>query len=58
MIKENLATAGEIAKIQLDAARRIDERMRTMAQAGAGGELTEWASTIAIITAAGGPRSR
>jgi hypothetical protein len=35
MIKSNLAVAGEIARIQLDAARRIDARMRTMAQAGA-----------------------
>ena len=35
-IKENLTIAAEIAKIQLNAARRIDERTRTMAQAGAG----------------------
>ena len=35
-IKDNLALAASIAKIQLDAAQRIDERTRTMAQAGAG----------------------
>ena len=37
-IKENLVFAAEIAKIQLNAAERIDERTHTMAQAGAGAD--------------------
>jgi hypothetical protein len=34
-IKANLALAGEIAKTQLEAARRIDQRTRTIARGGA-----------------------
>ena len=34
MIKTNQALAGEIARIQLEATRRIDEQTRRMAQAG------------------------
>ncbi len=37
LIKENQAMAGRIAQQQLDAARRIDERTRAMAQSGTGG---------------------
>ena len=36
MIKDNREKAGEIARIQLEATRRIDERTRRMAQAEAG----------------------
>jgi hypothetical protein len=36
MIKNNKAMAGQIAKIQLDATRRIDERTRAMAQSANG----------------------
>ncbi|MGA2034247.1 MAG: hypothetical protein ABSG68_18535, partial [Thermoguttaceae bacterium] len=36
MIAENMDIARQIAKLQLDAARRIDQRARAMAQAGQG----------------------
>lgn len=36
LTETNQAMAGQIAKFQLEAARRIDERTRTMAQSGAG----------------------
>jgi hypothetical protein len=36
LIKNNKAMAGQIAKIQLDATRRIDERIRAMAQSANG----------------------
>jgi hypothetical protein len=36
LIKNNKAMAGQIAKIQLDATRRIDERTRAMAQSANG----------------------
>ncbi len=38
LIETNKAMAGRIAKLQLEAARRIDERTRAMAQSGAGGQ--------------------
>lgn len=37
LIETNKAMAGRIAKMQLEAVRRIDERTRAMAQSGAGG---------------------
>ena len=37
LIEENRAMAGQIAQQQLEAARRIDERTRAMAQSGTGG---------------------
>jgi len=37
LIQKNKAMAGQIAKLQLEAARRIDQRTRAMAQSGAGG---------------------
>lgn len=37
LIESNKAMAGQIAKVQLEAARRIDERTRAMAQSGTGG---------------------
>jgi hypothetical protein len=37
LIEENRAKAGQIAKQQWEASRRIDERTRVMAQSGAGG---------------------
>lgn len=37
LIETNEKLAGKIAKLQLEAARRIDERTRAMAQSGAGG---------------------
>ncbi|MCE5303271.1 MAG: hypothetical protein LLF97_09210 [Planctomycetaceae bacterium] len=37
LIKSNQAKAGQMAKLQLEAARRIDERTRAMARSGAGG---------------------
>ena len=37
LIKKNKAMAGQIAKLQFEAARRIDQRTRAMAQSGAGG---------------------
>lgn len=37
LIESNKAMAGQIAKVQLEAARRIDQRTRAMAQSGAGG---------------------
>ena len=37
LIETNKAMAGRIAKLQLEAARRIDERTRAMAQSAAGG---------------------
>jgi hypothetical protein len=37
LIENNKAKAGQIAKLQLEAARRIDQRTRAMAQSGAGG---------------------
>ena len=36
LFKNNKAMAGQIAKIQLDATRRIDERTRAMAQSANG----------------------
>jgi septal ring factor EnvC (AmiA/AmiB activator) len=36
LIDTNKAMAGQIAKFQLEAARRIDQRTRAMAQSGAG----------------------
>lgn len=38
LIKANTDMAGRIAKSQLEAARRIDQRTRAMAQSGAGGQ--------------------
>ena len=35
-IEKNQAMAGQIAKYQLEAAERIDQRTRAMAQSGAG----------------------
>ena len=37
LVETNKAMAGRIAKMQLEAVRRIDERTRAMAQSGAGG---------------------
>jgi chromosome segregation ATPase len=37
LIETNKAMAGQLAKLQLEAARRIDQRTRAMAQSGAGG---------------------
>lgn len=37
LIESNKAKAGQIAKVQLEAARRIDQRTRAMAQSGTGG---------------------
>ncbi|MEN6406677.1 MAG: hypothetical protein ABFC77_09410 [Thermoguttaceae bacterium] len=37
LIKTNQAKAGQMAKLQLEAARRIDDRTRAMARSGAGG---------------------
>jgi hypothetical protein len=37
LIESNKAMAGQIAKVQLEAARRIDQRTRAMAQSGSGG---------------------
>jgi hypothetical protein len=37
LTETNKAMAGRIAKMQLEAVRRIDERTRAMAQSGAGG---------------------
>lgn len=37
LLKDNRQMAGRMAKLQLEAARRIDERTRAMARSGAGG---------------------
>ena len=37
LLEKNQAMAGRIAKQQLEAARRIDQRTRAMAQSGTGG---------------------